>query len=276
VKISPIQIINLVFFPDFPLNGDEISSVIIDIQEVQVYDKDGNSFIVNEEPIEVDLLMLVNNVTALIGEDLLPSGEYNEIRLILGNNNRVIADGDEEPLKVPSGQQSGIKIKGEFELKDGRITQVQLDFQADKSIHYNSGQGYILRPVIKITSAASFTIEQAMKIHESMGEWVDTFLEGSCIIFQVKVVELVSTEWEKSSFGFYFAYEYWKVNVLEVIKGPSMTEYTIRVPGGTIGDSSYSVSVAADFKVGDKSIIFLKNFNDVIGVNSGYFGKIDL
>jgi hypothetical protein len=30
------------------------------------------------------------------------------------------------------------------------------------------------------------------------------------------------------------------------------------------------------FKAGDKSIIFLKNFNDVIGVNSGYFGKIDL
>jgi hypothetical protein len=101
-------------------------------------------------------------------------------------------------------------------------------------------------------------------------------MEDSCIIFQVEVIELVSTEWEKSSFGFHFAYEYWKVDVLEVIKGPSMTEYTIRVPGGTIGEKSYYVTVAANFKVSDKSIIFLKDFQGIIGVNSGYFGKVDL
>jgi hypothetical protein len=153
---------------------------------------------------------------------------------------------------------------------------VQLDFQADKSIHNNSGQGYMLKPVIKITSVASFTVEQAMKICKAMGEWIDKFMEDFCIIFQVEVVELVNTGWEESSIGFYWAYSYWKVYVIEVIKGEPMTEYIIRVPGGTIGDESYSVSVAARFKAGDNSIIFLKDFKGIIGVNSGYFGKIDL
>ncbi len=104
-------------------------------------------------PVTVDLLTLKSQVMKLGFLDL-PPGRINQIRLYLqegGIQNVVLPNGDVAPLKVPSGVQSGIKIKGPFELSVCDATTVQLDFDGHKSIWYHpTGQGgdWILRPVI--------------------------------------------------------------------------------------------------------------------------------
>lgn len=119
--------------------------------------------IFDQGPVTVDLLTLQTRVMQL-GFANLPQGKITQIRLYLtegGTQNVVLPDGTISPLKVPSGVQSGIKIKGPFELSACDITTVTLDFDGHKSIWYHptgNGGDWILRPVIhtkKVRSAAA-------------------------------------------------------------------------------------------------------------------------
>jgi hypothetical protein len=74
------------------------------------------------------------------------------MRLVLGSGNTVkLADGTVEPLKVPSGMQSGIKLIVNFDVAAGTTKDVWIDFDAAHSIQVvqagMSGQ-YILRPTV--------------------------------------------------------------------------------------------------------------------------------
>jgi hypothetical protein len=68
----------------------------------------------------------------------------------LGSGNTVnLADGTVEPLKVPSGMQSGIELIVNFDVAPGTTKDVWIDFDAAHSIQVvmagMSGQ-YLLRP----------------------------------------------------------------------------------------------------------------------------------
>lgn len=115
---------------------------------------DGWVEIFNQGPVTVDLLTLKTRVMDL-GFRNLPAGKITQIRLYLvegGTQNVVLPGGEVVPLKVPSGVQSGIKIKGPFELSSCDVTTVTLDFDGHKSIWYHptgNGGDWILRPVIR-------------------------------------------------------------------------------------------------------------------------------
>ena len=116
-----------------------------------------------------NLLNLVNGVTEAIGSNEFGEGEYNQIRLIIGDtpelennllgdphpeaNYVILNDGDNtiKPLKIPSGFQTGIKLVHPFVVEAGKIIELVLDFDADRSVVKagNSGK-YILKPTIKV------------------------------------------------------------------------------------------------------------------------------
>jgi len=120
-------------------------------------------------PKTYNLLKLVNGVTEAIGSGEFSSGEYNQIRLIIGNSpeleNNLLGDPHPEanyvilddgldtiqPLKIPSGFQTGIKLVRPFTVGDGEIKELVLDFDAARSVVKagNSGK-YILKPTIKV------------------------------------------------------------------------------------------------------------------------------
>lgn len=102
------------------------------------------------EPMNINLLELTNGVDTLLAEADLEPGHYKELRLILGADNTVMVDSMIQDLKVPSGQQSGYKIKFETELQAGEEIDVVIDFDAGRSVHKagNSGK-HILKPVLK-------------------------------------------------------------------------------------------------------------------------------
>src|SRR5688572_11455450 len=58
-----------------------------------------------------NLLDVDSDATAILVHDtLMPHGDITQYRLILGPNNTIDIDGTIYPLKVPSGEQSGLKI----------------------------------------------------------------------------------------------------------------------------------------------------------------------
>jgi len=113
-------------------------------------DHDGEWIDLPFEPMNVNLLELTNGVDTLLAEADLEPGHYKELRLILGSDNTVMVDSTIKDLKVPSGQQSGYKIKFQTDLEAGEEIEVTVDFDAGRSVHKAGNSGmYILKPVLK-------------------------------------------------------------------------------------------------------------------------------
>ncbi len=151
---------------DAPACGyDEVN---VTIEKVRVHqsstasDADGGwSEIVLSPALRVDLLKLQNGELAELGEVTLPTGRYNQMRLVLADNqgasplaNSVVLSSDKRvvALTTPSGQQSGVKAK-QFNIDIGanQLAKFVIDFDACKSVVIagNSGQ-YLLKPQLTV------------------------------------------------------------------------------------------------------------------------------
>lgn len=102
-----------------------------------------------------DLLTLQDSVTALLATGTnLRVGKVTQMRLLLGSNNTIVIDSvGTYPLVVPSGQQSGIKIKINENIPVNRDLMITLDFDAEKSIVKTGNDKYMLKPVIFVKEA---------------------------------------------------------------------------------------------------------------------------
>lgn len=136
------------------VDGHTISHVEITIDETSVNGSVGWTTLSSGRQT-FDLLELVHDASAVLGNAVLPAGEYQEIRLVLSEDHTIVVDGVEQPLKVASGESSGIKLKGPFVVGGNTVTSVVLDFDAAKSILYNAGVGWQLKPVIEIGAVTS-------------------------------------------------------------------------------------------------------------------------
>ncbi len=129
-----------------------LDSVFVDIREVRIKMKDDstdNGWIsLNTNAGIYNLLELQNGVDTLLGTGILPTGTIKEIRFILGTENRVVSSGTSYPLTIPSGAESGLKIKISKKL-NATLETLIIDFDAALSIREEQN-GFKLRPVLKI------------------------------------------------------------------------------------------------------------------------------
>jgi Domain of unknown function (DUF4382) len=110
-------------------------------------------------PQKVDLLSLTNGTMATLGQATLPAGQYQQVRLVLAQNqgntvaNSVVVSGttSEQPLATPSATQSGLKIIRPFEVAANSTVDLVLDFNACKSVVQQGKGSYALKPVITAT-----------------------------------------------------------------------------------------------------------------------------
>lgn len=143
-------------------------AVNVTIEKVRVHqssnagDSDsGWSEIVLSPALRVDLLGLQNGALAELGEVILPTGSYNQMRLVLADNkgasplaNSVVLTSDKSviALTTPSGQQSGVKAKQfNIDIAANQLAKFVIDFDACKSVVVagNSGQ-YLLKPQLSV------------------------------------------------------------------------------------------------------------------------------
>ena len=138
--------------------------IIVEIDGVRVRNARGGWTSISTEPVRVDLLRLREHAAELGVADL-PPGRITEIRLHVreGSSPHVTTeDGHEAPLFVPSGEQSGIKIKCNIEVRECGDTALPLDFDLDDSIKIHSTghrDEYIMRPVIRPGAAEEDDLE---------------------------------------------------------------------------------------------------------------------
>lgn len=130
---------------------DNIAEVNVHVESVRVNHSDGNGWVTINEPNEVyNLLDLVNGNMVVLGEEEVEGGRYNQVRLVLGENNTIVTnDGEVHDLQTPSAQQSGLKININADLEPGVRYTLNLDFDVSKSIVQTGNSGYILKPVIR-------------------------------------------------------------------------------------------------------------------------------
>jgi uncharacterized protein DUF4382 len=131
---------------DAPAAYDEVN---VDIQEVNIkMDEDSGWISLPTTSGIYNLLDYQNGVDTLIAQTVVTGSTVKEIRLVLGTENSIIVGGQSYPLTIPSGSESGLKIKMNKSLKEG-VDYLSLDFDAALSVSEELS-GYKLRPVIKI------------------------------------------------------------------------------------------------------------------------------
>lgn len=137
---------------DGPTNLVEVN---VDIREINVKFSDDssgtNGWISMPTNARVyNLLGLQNGVDTLLASLVLPKDTVKEIRFVLGPNNTVKdSAGAIFPLVIPSGAQSGLKIKVSKKLSATLETLI-IDFDAALSVKKEGTGDYKLRPVLKI------------------------------------------------------------------------------------------------------------------------------
>ena len=134
---------------DAPIAADEVN---VDIQQVRIkFREDSLSgwMDMNTTAGVYDLLGLQNGVDTLLAVGTIPTDEVKEIRFVLGSNNTIVVAGITYPLTIPSGSESGLKLKVNKKL-NGTLDSLTVDFDAALSIHQLGNGSYQLKPVLKI------------------------------------------------------------------------------------------------------------------------------
>ena len=134
---------------DAPLLADEVN---VDIRQVRV--KFGEDSVAGWTDLNTtagvyNLLGLQNGVDTLLAVGTVPTDWVKEIRFVLGTNNSIKVAGVTYPLTIPSGSESGLKIKVNKQLR-GSLDSLLIDFDAALSIHQTGNGSYQLKPVLKI------------------------------------------------------------------------------------------------------------------------------
>jgi len=135
----------------------DYQAINLHVQSVQIHQSatagDSGWITLSSPNKTIDLLTLQGGVVeALAANQTVGVGSQQMLRLVLGSGNTLtLTDGTVVPLKVPSGQQSGIKIPLNFTVQAGTTADVWIDFDAAHSIHVveTGSDKYILRPVVQ-------------------------------------------------------------------------------------------------------------------------------
>lgn len=132
---------------DAPLDVEEVN---IDLKSVIVLGESGQRDTLDSGAGIYNLLDLQGGVFADIGSGILDFNFVREVRLVLGEENTIKVAGEVFTLIVPSSATSGLKLKTCIDLSETSDFVLDLDFDAEKSVHQQGTGDYILRPVIKV------------------------------------------------------------------------------------------------------------------------------
>jgi hypothetical protein len=135
-------------------------AVYIDIQQVEVNVSSDTGTSSGWQPVPLlrpgvyNLLDFRNGIDTVLAAADLPAGTFSQMRMILGDSNSVVVNGQSYPLKTPSAQESGLKFNIHATLTAGIVYRLWIDFDAGHSIVATGSGKYILKPVIRTYSAA--------------------------------------------------------------------------------------------------------------------------
>lgn len=133
---------------DNPYNA---TAVNVDIQKVSInFNADDKGWVdMNTAAGIYNLLDFQNGADTLIAQNVVPANTVKEIRFVLGSQNSIVINGTEYPLTIPSGGESGLKIKVDKKLNVHSDSLI-VDFDAALSILQTGTSEFKLSPVLRI------------------------------------------------------------------------------------------------------------------------------
>jgi hypothetical protein len=132
----------------------EYQEVNIDLMQVSIHSSSDSSSSSGWVDLETNqgiynlMDFTSGNDTILAFDSVLIVQKISQIRLVLGDNNTVVENGETYDLDTPSAQTSGLKISVNATLEPGQHYIIQLDFNPDESIVKTGNGKYKLQPVI--------------------------------------------------------------------------------------------------------------------------------
>jgi hypothetical protein len=157
-----------IYLTDAPGDYKEVNINISRIEgHIALENEEGYWETLKEWPVEkwpvglpVDLIKLEDVSILLASLDLEPN-KYTQLRLFLNGEASLVLEAEEgldgsttvtEPLEIPSSANTGIKLNHPFEIMEGKITKLTIDFDAEKSVIKTGNGKYKMKPVIHVTS----------------------------------------------------------------------------------------------------------------------------
>lgn len=141
-----------VTFHDKPFEeeGKTVEKLILHVVATDIVDNSTDEVIyLLTEDVTVDILQYTAENPLTLSDTIVPAGNYSQLRFVLAADNVIVIDGVDYPIRIPSGEQSGLKINGPFDLAEGQVLTIDLDLLPAESVLYIPAQGYKLKPVIK-------------------------------------------------------------------------------------------------------------------------------
>ena len=150
--------------------ADVLDSALVTISRVYLVPAQGDSSFVellpdSAGPKTYDLFLLRDSLEALLTETPVPADTFSQLRLVVDEATVSLAEGyvfrdgtTSRALKVPSGQQSGIKVRLDepIAVRVGWVTIVVVDFDVNDNFVIQGNldspdgiQGVLFTPVLK-------------------------------------------------------------------------------------------------------------------------------
>ncbi|WP_417568432.1 DUF4382 domain-containing protein [Marinobacter sp.] len=152
-----------------------------------------------DQPKTWNLLELQGGLSEpLITDEEVPAGNYTQLRLLIDTDGSFVKLEDEpdieRSLAVPSGEQSGLKLNGDFLVAANTETDFTIDFDVKKSIVNPQGQSladYLLKPSLRLVNnlevgSVSGEVDYATINSTRLADdqLADCAYEGSVYVFQ--------------------------------------------------------------------------------------------
>lgn len=155
-----------IYLTDAPVDGANVESLFLSVTRIELKSESGWKTVKEfSTPLSIDILDYQNGDSFFVTEETLEAGTYTEARLILnatqaGSSPKAnpdcflrFTDGTEQELFIPSGEQTGYKVKGTFTLPPDGTVAVTLDFDARKSIVSAGSSGkLLLKPTVRLVA----------------------------------------------------------------------------------------------------------------------------
>lgn len=146
-KGTGIMKVNMV---DAPYDCDSLK---VEIVRIDVHSSEGGWISLPTNAGIYNLLDLQNGISAaLVDGFVLPAGDYQQMRLILGSDNHIYFGATELPLELSSQENTGLKLNLNATIEPGDVVDVTFDFVADESVVLEGTGDYKLKPVLKLVN----------------------------------------------------------------------------------------------------------------------------
>jgi uncharacterized repeat protein (TIGR02059 family) len=150
---------------DDPLDISSVESATVTISKIEIRQAntdDGSPFMeLPMSPVTINVFELRNGITEELVNLEVPKGDYDLVRLYVDEANLKLKEIDVPfNMKVPSGEQTGIKvfIDPVIHVEGGISAELLLDFDLSSSFvmrGHNAQNGFIFKPCIRATNVST-------------------------------------------------------------------------------------------------------------------------